>query len=320
MQLLFKTLVMALMVLLAGAAMALWSYRDLPAERLEARYAGPSSKFINIDGARLHFRDEGSGPPVVLIHGELASLMDWEPWAEALRGRYRIIRLDLPAHGLSGADPSGDYSNHRWLVLLDRFFAALALRRVTLAGSDQGARLALHYAAAFPERVDRLVMLNPGPVDHAARIRLLPGAPLFRHILPEAAVARVLKQGFGDPARVAEALVRRWYQLWRREGQREAMLARRLQQEADDLTSVLPDIRIPTLLLWGEADTGSSGTSARDYLALMEAAPLPRSIGYPGVGHFALQEAGADIVIEVGLWLDGKLDTAPVDDITMTGI
>ena len=55
-------------VLLAiGLAVALWVYRDIPAETLEAKYANETSRFINIDGVRIHYRDEGEGPAVLLL-------------------------------------------------------------------------------------------------------------------------------------------------------------------------------------------------------------------------------------------------------------
>ena len=62
-------------VLLLAVIIALWTYRDIPAQQLEAKYAGPASKFMNIDGARIHYRDEGTGPPVVLVHAHFASLI-----------------------------------------------------------------------------------------------------------------------------------------------------------------------------------------------------------------------------------------------------
>ena len=57
-----------------GLGVALWAYRDIPAAELEARYAGPASRFINIDGVRMHYRDEGTGPVVVLFHANFSNL------------------------------------------------------------------------------------------------------------------------------------------------------------------------------------------------------------------------------------------------------
>ncbi len=83
--------------------------------RLEAKYASPASRFIHIDGVRIHYRDEGSGPAILLLHANFSNLLGWDPWAEALKDHYRVVRFDFPAFGLTGPDPGGDYSNGaRW--------------------------------------------------------------------------------------------------------------------------------------------------------------------------------------------------------------
>ena len=84
------------------------SYRPetLPAE-VEARYADQDSRFIDVHGLRVHYKDQGSGSPVVLLHGTGSSLHTWDGWTEELSGDFRILRLDLPGFGLTGPDPLG---------------------------------------------------------------------------------------------------------------------------------------------------------------------------------------------------------------------
>ncbi|MFM8517782.1 MAG: alpha/beta fold hydrolase [Nevskiaceae bacterium] len=79
-----KGLLWSIAVLALGLLVAAWFYRDHPPAEVEARWAAPPSRFIVIDGVRLHYREEGSGPPVVLLHANYASLFMWEPWASAL--------------------------------------------------------------------------------------------------------------------------------------------------------------------------------------------------------------------------------------------
>ena len=89
---------------------AAWAYQDIPAATLEAKYANEASRYMNVAGARIHYRDEGprDAPAVVLVHANFASLLGWEPWAEALKDKYRVIRFDMTSHGLTGPDPTGD--------------------------------------------------------------------------------------------------------------------------------------------------------------------------------------------------------------------
>src|SRR5437870_3790843 len=89
------------------------SQPDIPRAILEARYAGAPSQFVMLpNGTRAHVRDRGprDALALVLIHGSNASLYTWEPWAKQLSDRFRIITVDLPGHGLTGAVPNRDYT------------------------------------------------------------------------------------------------------------------------------------------------------------------------------------------------------------------
>ena len=89
---------------------------DKSVNEIEAKYLLNSSSFKNIDGVNIHYADEGSGPVLLLLHANYANLIDWDPWVQKLSSDYRIIRLDIPGHGLTEADHSNDYSKSRTLV------------------------------------------------------------------------------------------------------------------------------------------------------------------------------------------------------------
>jgi 3-oxoadipate enol-lactonase len=107
--------------------------------------------------ARLRLRDEGSGPAVVFIHGWTLDLEIWEPQAAALAGAYRMIRYDRRGYGLSEGAPgrAADAAD------LARLFEHLGLGAAALVGLSQGARVALAFALAHPERVTALVLDGP---------------------------------------------------------------------------------------------------------------------------------------------------------------
>jgi pimeloyl-ACP methyl ester carboxylesterase len=290
----------------AGIAVAVWAYRDIPAEVLEARYAGPASRFITIDGVRMHYRDEGSGPVVVLLHANFSNLIDWDPWVEALKDRYRVVRLDMTSHGLTGPDPTGDYGLPRTLELTERFLDELGIEKATLGGTSLGGTVAIHYSVRHPERVERLVLLSPGSLEGRERARqgLPKAAYVLTWILPRALPEFMLRSGFGDPSKLPDALVDRWYDMWMREGQRKAQLDRLSQYEAGDIEGLVRSIRAPVLLLWGEANTTALFEQAGEFRELLENAASVTFISYPGVGHMAVEEAGAEIGRDVRAWLD----------------
>ena len=302
----------ALGSLVAVGALALlsaaWLYRDIPPDVLEAKYTTPASKFLNVDGVRIHYRDEGSGPPLVLIHANFGSLLSWDGWVDALKDTHRVLRFDMTGHGLTGPDPSGDYSLERTVRLTGRFVDALGLTRFSIGGTSLGGTVAMHYAAAHPERVEHLILLSPGALEGHRMQRAGRSVPRFANILeyitPRALARYMLTSRFGDPGKVDDKLIDQWYEMWLREGQREAILARLRSYSSADLGKVTAAVRVPTLILWGEKNPQAPVEQAEELRRMLANAPDVKVITYPGVGHMAADEAGPLIARDVRTYLD----------------
>ena len=301
---------LALAVVAAGIATVV--YRDRPAGEVEARWAKPPSRFVVIDGVRMHYRDEGSGPPVVLLHANYASLFMWEPWAAALKDRYRVIRVDLPAHGLTGPEPSGDYSLQRIQRLFELFVDERGLDRFTVVGASIGGTVATRYAADHPERVERLVLVSPGSLEKRVRGRTTPAdvpkvADAITFITPKSFTRYMLRNDYGDPQRVDEAVVEEWHAMWMREGNRAAMLGLLRQYVSGGVEGKIRAVRAPVLLLWGERNKRvplALGYETRD---LLVASPEVTLEVLPGIGHMLVQEAPAESARVVRSWLDAPV-------------
>lgn len=302
-------------LLLAGLVAflaAAWVYRDVPAEVLEARYMTPASKFLNVDGVRIHYRDEGSGPPLVLIHANFASLLSWDDWIPILATRFRVLRFDMTGHGLTGPDPSGDYSLERTVDLTSRFVDAVLGpgTRFFIGGTSLGGTVAIHYTATHPGRVDRLILLSPGALegrDMQRAGRALPkAADILQYITPRALTAFMIRSRVADPAAVSEEMIDRWYDMWMREGQRAAILARLRSYSSADIVTATAGVKVPTLILWGEANPQAPVAQAEELRGMLRNAPDVRVVTYPGVGHMANEEAGALIARDVLAYLSGQ--------------
>lgn len=146
---------------IAGACWALLYRPDLSPRSLEREYADDASRFTQFDGLRLHYREEGQGDPMVLLHGLTANLFVWDAWAQRLSEHFRVIRLDLPGHGLTGPDPKERYGWPQVADLVVRFLDQLGVGRATLVGNSFGGAIAWQIAARHPQRVDRLVLVAP---------------------------------------------------------------------------------------------------------------------------------------------------------------
>lgn len=134
---------------------------DIPVDRLIEKYANESSFFMHIDGMDVHIRDEGNGPAILLLHGTFSSLHTWDEWTTELSDSFRVIRLDLPGFGLTGAHPSNDYSDKATVLLLDSLRQNLNISTWSIAGNSLGGRLAINYARHFPGITDQIILLNP---------------------------------------------------------------------------------------------------------------------------------------------------------------
>jgi pimeloyl-ACP methyl ester carboxylesterase len=246
------------------AGVALWAYSpNLPAETLIARYANDRSKFIDVGGVRAHVREQGDpdGIPVVLIHGSMGSLHMWEGWARELSGKVRLISVDLPGHGLTGAWPRDEYTIEAYADFVEVLVDALNLDRFVLAGHSMGGAVAWIFAATRPDRVSQLILIDAAGYPRAAGEAPLPTrlartpviGDLGIYFKPERLVRRSLTEAYADPAMVTPERIKRYAELQRFPGNREATLQRARTQEPLD-PAPLKRLDVPTLILWGAKD------------------------------------------------------------------
>jgi pimeloyl-ACP methyl ester carboxylesterase len=294
----------------AGALLAAgaWLYTpDLPRAALESRYATPPSRFVQVAGLRLHLRDTGprDAPAVVLLHGFGASLHSWDGWAAGLEDRWRVLRYDLPGFGLTGADPTSDYSDARGLAVLAALLEQLGIQRAALVGHSMGGKLAWMFAAAQPDRVVKLVLVAPdGFASPGFEYNRAPEVPLLLRVLPYTLprfmVRMSLAPAYGDPARMTEAALTSYRDLLLAPGVRRAMLARLEQVRLVPPEPLLARISAPTLLVWGGRDAMIPATNAADYQRSLRESELA---SFPALGHLLHEEAPAETLVPVRAFL-----------------
>jgi pimeloyl-ACP methyl ester carboxylesterase len=310
------TIALLLALLLTGGW--LWT-PDADRQALEARYAAAPSRFVQAAGLRVHLRDTGpltsnpggkaDAPAVLLLHGFGSSLQTWDTLARDLEGEFRVLRIDLPGAGLTGADPSGDYSDERGMQVLAALLDTLGLQRVALLGHSMGGRLAWRFAAEQPQRVASLVLMAPDGFaspgfDYGKPPDVGLSVQLMRHVLPKPLVRMGLQPAFADPAQVTDALVDRYHDLMLAPGVRGALIERMQQMRLVEPTPFLRRIGAPVLLLWGAQDQMVPVANAQDYLRVLPAAEL---VVLPGVGHLPQEEAPAQALPALRTFLSRTL-------------
>jgi pimeloyl-ACP methyl ester carboxylesterase len=229
---------------------------------------------------------------VLLLHGFGSSIHTWEDWARLMEPVRRVIRLDLPGFGLTGADPSGDYSDLRAVALLDALLSQLGVARVDVVGSSMGGRIAWRFAAERPDRVRRLVLMAPdGFASRGFTYDKPAGVPLMMRALPYTLPMPLLRGGiepaYADPRALTPEALERYRDMMLAPGVRRAILDRMATQVLVPPEPILRRIEAPVLLLWGEADRMVPAQHAADYARELS---VSRTVVLPGLGHVPMEE------------------------------
>ena len=297
-RLLFALLFIGLATLLVALSAA-WA-PDRPVEELAARWAGPPSEFRPLQGMQVHLRDEGPADdpvPVLLLHGTSASLHTWDGWVTGLAGRERVIRVDLPGFGLTGPFPHDDYGIERYIEFVAALLDALELKQVVIAGNSFGGQVAWEFAATTPERVAGLVLVDaagypfrPESIPLAFQLARFPVLqPLVERLLPRHVVRASLHNVYGDPTRVDEALVDRYFELALREGNRRALGLRFAHvMPTEERAARIRTLTQPTLILWGGRDRLIPPESASRFASDIAGSRL---VMFDRLGHVPHEEA-----------------------------
>jgi len=238
----------------------------LPPEQL----ADPDSRFVEVNGIRVHYKMAGRGEPtLVLLHGFAASTYSWAKVMPALAEHGTVIAFDRPSSGLterplswSGESP---YSVEAMADLTVGLLDALGVEKAVLVGHSAGGTVAVVTALRHPERVQGLVLVDPavyttGGPGSSALLRLILQTPQANHLGPllvrsiQSWGENILDMAWHDPARITAA---------DREGYRKPLQAENWDRGLWELTRAardldlagrLHEIAVPTLVITGDDD------------------------------------------------------------------
>ena len=252
---------------------------------------------IEVGALRVSYRRVGQGPPIILLHGFVGDSREWRPEIEALSGEFTVVAWDAPGAGQS-ADPPETFGLADYADSLAAFVDALGLRRPHVVGLSFGGALALELYRRHPALPRSLVLASayagwtgslPSEIVEQRLRQTLRAADLS----PNDLVDSMLPSMFSDspPPDAVEGFRRIMLKIHRR-GFRT--MARALAKA--DLRDILPEIAVPTLLLYGDQDVRAPLTVARDLQARIRTSTL---VVMPGVGHMSSVEAPERFATEV---------------------
>jgi len=274
---------------------------------LKTKYTNQASQFMELQGMQVHYRDEGIGLPIVLLHGTGASLHTWDAWTEELSKEYRVIRMDLPAFGLTGPHPDRDYTLDTYVDFLNAFADKLELGQFYLAGNSLGGNIAWLFAARHPEKVNKLILLDPGGIVSGRKspgVIRLARTPVFNQFIRMFTLRSLIKKNllevYAQDDKIDDLLIDRYFDFTLRPGNRQAFIDR-AKTINPDYSALLTEIKCPSLIIWGAED---NWIPLVDGAAFQRAIPNAKLEVMESVGHVPMEEAPQESVLLVQQFLE----------------
>jgi pimeloyl-ACP methyl ester carboxylesterase len=219
-----------------------------------------TSRFIDIKNFRLHYVFEGSGPPLILLHGGGTWLYCFHKNIPDLSKNFSVYAIDIPGHGYTRAlNKEVTYNFDTVCDTLRQFMDVMKINNAHIAGHSWGGGWAIYFAGKHPGRVLKLVLMDASGINRHERMawELLKYpviGELMTHFLTRQSVERGLSLSFYNQSLVTHGLVDLIHAPLRNKENRKAQLSYSRNIDWEKTKAALPDIQIPTLIIWGKQD------------------------------------------------------------------
>ncbi|MBC8090036.1 MAG: alpha/beta hydrolase [Phycisphaerae bacterium] len=273
------------------------------------------------------------GPPVVLLHGFGTCAFLWRAVAPRLANAgFTALSFDLMGYGESDRPESGSYGIVAQAEYVDRALTALRLPKALVVGQDVGAIVALQLAARRPERVDRLLLINPpNPADlpgpsiraaqrAAARIAL----GVHGYFVTGQALTPFLRESVAHADHMSDLLVARYMAPYvGADGLSHLLLLARSLELEDEEALQLENVQAPVLVAIGEMDETVDRTMVNELVAELSAAELPPRIEtVPGAGTLLAEDVPEALAELIRGWINVSVvppveSVIPADEISL---
>jgi pimeloyl-ACP methyl ester carboxylesterase len=279
-----------------GALGAVWSYSRRAIQRwenLELDELEKPGRIVRAGDIEMHYVEAGSGPVLLLVHGLGASTFSFRRLMPLLAPRLRAIALDLKGFGYSERPPNGDYSLSAHARSIRDFMDVMGIERASVLGHSLGGAVAMHLAAAYPERIERLILVSSAGQNEVGRA--VRGARFFRLFLPLVAMLTVqnrrfrslsLRSAVYDAASLTDEVVEGYIRPTRIRGHLRS-LGELMVDRAKDPRIDPSAIHQPTLIIWGKGDRWLPPSNGR---RLQQHIPGSRMVVVEKAGHLVPEE------------------------------
>ncbi|MBR1174573.1 alpha/beta hydrolase [Bradyrhizobium sp. KB893862 SZCCT0404] len=260
------------------------------------------------DRLSVRFQKTGSGPPLLLIHTIRTQLEYFRALAPLLAGSHTVYAIDLPGHGHSPIDPSASFDEPYFRRAVIRFIEELDLSNVTLVGESIGGALVLTVAASLPQRVQRVVAINPYDYETRYGDGIRRGNRFANFIIGSLQIpvlgainaslenkivlGKIMGGGYHDPRKLPADLLAEFDEVARRpgykRGARKVLAGWRSWSKARDYYQ---QISAPVTLIYGDSDWSRPDERERTRSLI----PASRMVTLKKTGHFSAVENPSEL-------------------------
>jgi pimeloyl-ACP methyl ester carboxylesterase len=280
---------------LAYIAVIFFLWLFWPAATLDPARHAPG-EFIKLRDDTIHYEEAGSSQteyPLLLLHGFAASSFSWRNNLTVLSAEYRVLAPDGLGFGFSDKNAHRDYSATAEVERIKEFMDAMGIGKAVLAGSSMGGRNAALFASTYPERTAGLILINSAGAENTMEGRggfifRIPGlANAFMRIGTSRPVIRALLGSiYYDKSRVTDEVVTGYRTPLVVRGTPAMLKALSAVGEAPELAPLLPELTVPTLVIWGEHDPLFPLEQADFFMKI----PGAKLVVVPQAGHLPHEE------------------------------
>ena len=248
--------------------------------------AGGRSRSIDVNGRQIHYNVLGHGPALVLIHGLGGRAENWQYLAHRLIG-HRVYMLDMPGFGRSQSRADFSYSPRAQAAVVIGFLDALGLHQVDLGGWSMGGWIAQLIASQQPDRIRKLILFSSAGLRDR-----LPWEPalFFPTNLEEWHQFQAMLMP--NPPRLADFIAWDFLRMNQRNAPVVARTLHAMRSGQDCTDEILPQLKMPVLIVWGAKDRIIPPSHAHTHQRL---APQSQLELMPDLGHLAVIEGASSV-------------------------
>ena len=286
-------------------------------EELRAKYGDAQSKYTTIGGIEVHYKDEGTGPAILMVHGSSSTLKTYDIETAILSSHYRVIRYDIPPQGLSGPISDEVLRHVQSTDIPAGLLQQLGIKDATCVGVSSGGTMCVYLAARHPELVGRLVLSN-SPSDPVEGARPQNSKAFQEESKKERQTGfksraywdAMLENFSGEPERISSYVREQYYDVNRRPPDKNILALDAIVADHAVAVDLMGKVKVPTLLVWGARDPLLTPPSMDALAGYLKNAAVSKLL-LPDVGHYPPLEIPARYAQIVATYIEAVTPVQP---------